>query len=76
MIARIWHGYTTSENADGYEKLLQSEILPDIERVHRHRAQLLRRIFQDRAKSNSSPSATSKIWTKYVRLPGTITSSA
>jgi hypothetical protein len=43
MIARIWHGYTTSENADGYEKLLQSEILPDIERVHRHRAQLLRR---------------------------------
>src|SRR3954462_4859461 len=43
MIARIWHGYTTSENADGYEKLLQNEILPDIERVHRHEAQLLRR---------------------------------
>lgn len=26
MICRIWHGYTTFENADVYEKLLKEEI--------------------------------------------------
>jgi hypothetical protein len=26
MISRIWHGYTSFENADAYEKLLKSEI--------------------------------------------------
>lgn len=26
MISRIWHGYTTPENADAYEKLLKEEI--------------------------------------------------
>jgi heme-degrading monooxygenase HmoA len=26
MVSRIWHGYTTSENADEYEKLLKEEI--------------------------------------------------
>ena len=26
MIIRIWHGYTTHENADAYESLLKSEI--------------------------------------------------
>jgi heme-degrading monooxygenase HmoA len=26
MISRIWHGYTTFENADAYEKLLKEEI--------------------------------------------------
>ena len=26
MIARIWHGYTTHQNADAYETLLQEEI--------------------------------------------------
>lgn len=26
MISRIWHGYTTKENADTYESLLQNEI--------------------------------------------------
>jgi heme-degrading monooxygenase HmoA len=26
MISRIWHGYTTHENADPYESLLKSEI--------------------------------------------------
>ena len=30
MISRIWHGYTTRENADPYEELLRTEILPDI----------------------------------------------
>jgi hypothetical protein len=43
MIARIWHGYTTPENAGAYEQLLQTEILPGIEKAHGHGAHLLRR---------------------------------
>jgi len=30
MIARIWHGYTTAENADAYESLLLHEIFEGI----------------------------------------------
>lgn len=30
MISRIWHGWTTLENADPYERLLLNEILPGI----------------------------------------------
>ena len=30
MISRIWHGWTTPENADRYEQLLRAEILPEI----------------------------------------------
>jgi hypothetical protein len=30
MISRIWHGYTTKENADTYQKLLESEIFVGI----------------------------------------------
>jgi heme-degrading monooxygenase HmoA len=30
VISRIWHGWTTSENAAAYETLLRSDILPGI----------------------------------------------
>jgi heme-degrading monooxygenase HmoA len=30
VISRIWHGWTTKENAPAYEELLRSEILPGI----------------------------------------------
>lgn len=30
MISRIWHGYSTKENADTYEKLLKNEIFVGI----------------------------------------------
>ncbi len=30
MISRIWHGWTTPENADTYETLLLNEVLPSI----------------------------------------------
>ena len=30
MIGRIWHGWTRSENADKYERLLKEEIFPGI----------------------------------------------
>ncbi len=31
MISRIWHGWTTLDNADAYEALLQSEIFIGIQ---------------------------------------------
>jgi hypothetical protein len=30
MIGRVWHGWTTHENADAYEALLRREIIPAI----------------------------------------------
>lgn len=30
MIARIWHGWTTGDNAEAYESLLRSEVIPGI----------------------------------------------
>jgi antibiotic biosynthesis monooxygenase (ABM) superfamily enzyme len=30
MIARLWHGWTTSASADVYERLLREEIIPGI----------------------------------------------
>lgn len=50
MIARIWHGWTTPENADVYEKLLKDEIFPGIEAKEvggYKKIQLLRRAFDN-----------------------------
>jgi heme-degrading monooxygenase HmoA len=33
MIARIWHGYTTAENANRYEAVKKPEMLPGISTV-------------------------------------------
>src|SRR6516164_754345 len=30
MIVRVWRGWTTAANADGYEELIRSTIFPDI----------------------------------------------
>jgi len=30
MISRIWYGWTTTQNADAYENLLRTEIIPGI----------------------------------------------
>jgi heme-degrading monooxygenase HmoA len=46
MVGRIWHGWTSLENADKYEKLLKDEIFPGIaaKKVPGYREiQLLRR---------------------------------
>jgi heme-degrading monooxygenase HmoA len=44
MISRIWHGWTTHDNADKYESLLRVEILPGIHRIPGYTgAYLLRR---------------------------------
>jgi heme-degrading monooxygenase HmoA len=34
MISRIWHGWTTTQDADTYERLLRSEIFRGIEDRH------------------------------------------
>ena len=34
MIARIWHGWTTPQNADRYETLLKEEIFVGIQNRH------------------------------------------
>lgn len=51
MVSRIWRGWTSHENADAYEQLLRTEILPGI--ADRHiagygGAHLLRRGVGDR----------------------------
>ena len=50
MVIRIWHGWTTFENADVYENLLKTEIFPSIgaKNVSGYRGiQLLRRQLAD-----------------------------
>ena len=48
MITRVWHGWTTTANADAYEALLRTKILPGIHRVAGyHGAYLLRRDVAD-----------------------------
>lgn len=34
MITRIWHGWTTPENADAYEALLKEEVFVGIQNRH------------------------------------------
>ena len=43
MISRLWHGWTSRENADTYEDLLRREILPGIHRVKGYRGAFLLR---------------------------------
>jgi len=31
MICRLWRGWTTPENADGYERVVHGEVIPGIE---------------------------------------------
>jgi heme-degrading monooxygenase HmoA len=33
VIARIWHGWSTGEKADAYERLVSEEVLPSIHRI-------------------------------------------
>jgi hypothetical protein len=48
MIARLWHGWTRVEDADAYEELLRTRILPGIHRVDGYEgAYLLRREAED-----------------------------
>ncbi|HUK51241.1 MAG TPA: hypothetical protein VLV18_09395 [Terriglobales bacterium] len=37
MIARVWRGWITPENADAYEKLLRERVFPDLKRIDGYR---------------------------------------
>ena len=50
MIGRFWHGWTTLENADTYERIVRTEVLPEIaaRKIAGYRgAHLLRRPLED-----------------------------
>lgn len=50
MVGRIWHGYTTPENADVYFNLLKSEVIPGIAAMNiqgYNSIQVLRRQLKD-----------------------------
>ena len=37
MIARLWRGWTSLENADAYEKLLREQVLPGLRQIDGYR---------------------------------------
>ena len=37
MIARLWKGWTTLENADAYERLLREQVLPGLQQIDGYR---------------------------------------
>jgi len=37
MIARHWRGWTRAENADAYEELLKSKVLPGLKKIEGYR---------------------------------------
>ena len=37
MIARVWKGWTTPENADAYERFVRGSVLPSLERIDGYR---------------------------------------
>ena len=37
MIARLWRGWTSIENADAYEKLLREQVLPGLRQIDGYR---------------------------------------
>jgi heme-degrading monooxygenase HmoA len=44
MIGRIWHGWTTREDADAYQDMLNADVLPGIHKIKGYRgAYVLRR---------------------------------
>jgi heme-degrading monooxygenase HmoA len=48
VIARIWHGYTKPEHADGYEAMLKPELLPGMSKIPGYKGGIvLRRALED-----------------------------
>jgi len=47
MIGRLWHGWTAPEDADAYEELLRSRVLPGIDRLEGHEGSFLLRRERD-----------------------------
>jgi heme-degrading monooxygenase HmoA len=50
MIARLWHGWTTPEDADTYQRILLTSVIPGIEAMDipgLHGVEVLRRALDD-----------------------------
>ena len=48
MITRLWRGWTSAEDADAYEELLRTKILPELHGIEGHRgATVLRRAAEE-----------------------------
>ena len=47
MIARVWRGWTSSENADAYEKLLQEVVYPGLQKINGYHGGYILRRSQD-----------------------------
>jgi len=43
MIARLWHGFTTRENASKYEAMLKPDVLPGLDKVTGYKGSYLLR---------------------------------
>ena len=43
MIARLWHGFTTRENANKYEAMLKPDVLPGLDKVAGYKGSYLLR---------------------------------
>jgi len=43
MIARHWRGWTSREDAEAYERLLKSRLLPNLAKVEGHRGSMILR---------------------------------
>jgi len=46
MIARHWQGWTKAENADAYEELLKSKVLPGLKKIEGYRRGYVFRVEQ------------------------------
>jgi antibiotic biosynthesis monooxygenase (ABM) superfamily enzyme len=58
MIARIWHGYTKPENADGYEAMLKPELLPGMSKIPGYKGSIVLR----RSLANEVEFITIMVW--------------
>jgi len=47
MIARMWRGWTSPENADAYEKLLREVVYPSLQKINGYRGGYIFRSNQD-----------------------------
>jgi heme-degrading monooxygenase HmoA len=44
VIGRLWHGWASPENADAYEELLRTHVLPGIDRISGYRGATVLRV--------------------------------
>jgi len=47
MIARVWRGWTSAENADAYEKLLREVVYPGLQKINGYHGGYIFRRSQD-----------------------------